>query len=588
MCGISGLFSFSKDIFVERYYAAHLLLSHRGPDDEGFVVLQGKRLQHYRGKDTISFFTNYPHIQSVEKARMILGQRRLSILDLSEKGHQPFEFENLTIVYNGEVFNYLELRTELIHLGYDFITDCDTEVILKAYHCWGTSCFNKFNGMWACAIYDKEKDTLILCRDRFGIKPLFYACDKDGIYFGSEMKFIKSFLSRQLKVNERAIHAYLTNSKTDYSEETFYEEIKELQPAHYLVLENNHLSVCRYWNCRPGRLKKRPEDVLEEFSTLFCDSLKLRMRSDVEVGTLLSGGLDSTTIVCSLKKMGLISGADFKTFSAVFKESQFSEKSYIDETVQQLGVVPHFVYPDPDELESYLKQLFFHIETPFRSLAVYSQFLLYKTINEKTNVKVLLNGQGADELFAGYNGDYYNAVTSYANRFNWIQAVQEFTYYRRYRSRVPLWRDIKSQGMNLMRNFFSSYLLNQKCYEAITFSPLREYLKYDDRTSMAFSVETRVPFLDYRLVEFALNLPEEYKINHFTNKKIVREYAKSIIPKSVLTRNDKMGFVSPQEIWHQKELRGFISRYNFEPQKCCNWIDEWRQACLNFWLMNMN
>lgn len=578
MCGITGFIA-HQPIDTKDYYSAHMLIKHRGPDDEGFIVGADSELKSYRGNDTIQYFSAQPHIKTVEKAEVILGHRRLSILDLSERGHQPYCYGNLSLVYNGEIFNYIELRKELITLGYQFQTDSDTEVVLKAYHKWGKEAFNRFNGMWALAIYDASLKSLILCRDRFGIKPLFYSLHNGTLYFASELKFIKAFTEQKLSLNQRSAKTYLTNSKINHSADTFWNEVLELEPARYISFKEGRLSIERYWDCQPAENKYSDKDALEEFSHLFTESIKLRMRSDVEVGSLLSGGLDSTTIVCTLKKLGLISGNDFKSFSAVFDEQEFSEKSYIDETIVQTGIDSHFIWPKPENLDGYLDTILHHIESPFRSLAVYSQYLIYEHIKKSSNVKVLLNGQGADELFSGYTKHYLPHIFALAKSGKWTNAKNEFNLLSKNRKIKPstLLKDII---IHTYKRPFTN--LNKVGYNEITSTPLREYLTYDDRNSMAFGLETRVPFLDYKLVEFAMQLPSNYKINNFTNKKIVRDYAKNIIPSSVLNRTDKMGFVSPQEKWQENELE-YILKVNDNNN---TWTEDWRHYCLSKWISN--
>lgn len=572
MCGITGFIS-QAPIYTNDYYQAHRLIKHRGPDDEGFIVKKDNNIAFYKGDDTIDFFSQQKHICEVEKSDVILGHRRLSILDLTEGGHQPYCFDKLSLVYNGEIFNYIELRDELIMLGYNFQTNTDTEVILKAYHKWGKDAFNRFNGMWALAIYNSYDKSLLLCRDRFGIKPLYYHLDNETLYFASEMKFITAFAKKEFNLNKGAVENYLKTSKISDSSNTIWSGISELEPSCYLHYHENRTSIKKYWECAIEENKTNSKNALEEFSSLFMDSVKLRMRSDVEVGSLLSGGLDSTTIVCTLKNMGLISGSDFKSFSAVFEENEFSEKPYIDQTVAQTNVDAHFIWPKAKDVEQYIEKILFHIETPFRSLAVMSQFLIYEYIKSKSNVKVLLNGQGADELFSGYSKHYFPHIFALAKKGKLQQAKLEFDLLSKNRKidkKALLFQIVQ---YSYKRPFIN---LNKVAYQEITSSPLREYLKYDDRNSMAFGLETRVPFLDYRLVEFAMKLPPEYKINHFSNKAIVRNYAKDIIPPSVWSRKDKMGFISPQEKWQQNELNNLINNNSSK-----DWTSQWRAYCLN-------
>lgn len=609
MCGITGFFSPDKEINTTKYYDAHLLISHRGPDDEGFLALAGGEPAAFKGDDTIDYYRNLEHVRQVQKSKLMLGHRRLSIIDLTHQGHQPFSDEdnNFFLVFNGEIFNYLELRHELKQLGYQFSTDSDTEVLLKSYIHWGLEAFNKFNGMWAIALFDKREDSLILSRDRFGIKPLYYSLINGVVYFSSEIKFINAILDDKLSLNEESVKAYLDRCLLNYSPDTFWREVKELEPAHCLIVKNKTVTIKKYWDFHPDLVNFNETQALEKFAYLFEDSLKLRMRSDVEVGTLLSGGMDSALIVCTLSKLGFIKEQNFKSFSGVFEDKRFSEKEYIDEILKTTDLDPYFIYPKPEELGHHLERLLYHIEEPFRSLSVYSQFLIYQRVKSDTNVKVVLNGQGGDELFGGYSYHYYLLFGELLKKFCFKQLFYELKLFKEFRN-----VDNRSLLINLLKHYIKS-LAHRNYFNSVTFNELkvtalREYLKYDDRNSMAFGIEARVPFLDYRLVEFAFILDEKFKINNFVNKKIERQYSKGVVPDSVIQRKDKMGFVSPQEVWQRTELRDLLTEaYSFlsiHPEyifindkkevlknfqeylggKNDNWPFVWRIFCLLQWL----
>lgn len=607
MCGITGCFSSESVIDVKGYYNAHLKIRHRGPDDEGFSYILNKQLLLAKGDDTIDEFNNLTHIDNIGSSNLVMGHRRLSIIDLSPSGHQPMfdQDSNFSLVFNGEIFNYIELRKELISLGHVFQTKTDTEVVLKSFIEWGKDSFNKFNGMWAIAIYSKIDNSLILSRDRFGIKPLYYFIENDIIYFASEMKFIRSYVQREFNINLSSVNDYIYKMKVNHKSTTFWEEIYELLPGHNLYFKNGRYSVSKYWKYEP-KLIQYKDKAVNIFSDIFEDSLKLRMRSDVGVGSLLSGGLDSTTIVSSLHKNGLANSSDYKVFSAIFEEKQYSEKEYIEDTCKQLGIKADYVHPTPKCALDNLNNILFYMEEPFRSLSIISQFLLYKEIRDNSNIEVILNGQGADEIFAGYNSNYFAFFASLISKFRLITFIRElklFCVNRKVKKRVVFRSIIKPLLYSLLnKNYFNNYLFNQ-----VKISALREYLKHDDRMSMAFSLETRVPFLDYRLVEFALSLDSKYKIDKFINKKIVRDYAKEIIPDSVLNRKDKMGFISPQESWQKNELKSEIGRAfdyiesngllnldkDFILSKYKSYIDGknndwpfiWRVFCLYRWLI---
>lgn len=427
----------------------------------------------------------------------------------------------------------------------------------------------------------------------------------DGIlFFASEMKFIKKLCGTR-NINNEAIQNYLQSCLLNYSEGTFWRDIKELEPGHWMVFDGKEMRKEKYWIFKPHTILRSPEGALEEFSYLFEDSLKLRMRSDVEVGTLLSGGMDSTLIVSSLYKLGLIKNDyTFKSFSAIFKEEIFSERKYIDKTLSQVPLKPYFIYPDPEKVKNYIDDLLYYIEEPCRSLAVYSQLLLYEKMNKETNVKVVLNGQGADELFGGYTNHYFIYFASLLSQFKMKNLVHEINLFKKGRN-VKVQTILRSLLGMFPPALWDADYFNTMTFKELKVSALREYLKYDDRTSMAFGIEARTPFLDYRLVEFAFSLDENYKILNYKNKKIERDYASGIAPEEIINRTDKMGFVSPQEIWQRnvmkKELvaevpniKRMISydmispaigkRYaDYFEEKHDDWSLIWRMFCLSRW-----
>jgi len=609
MCGITGVFAGSQHIETRQYYKSHLTIAHRGPDDEGFIaVTPSKEIRMYKGDDSITAFQGLEHIETLMHASLIFGHRRLSIIDVSERGHQPFydEQRRYFIVYNGEVYNYLELKKELEYLGYKFQSHSDTEVVLKAFIHWGNGCFNKFNGMWALAIYDRVENKVILSRDRFGVKPLYYSMQDRILLFASEMKFIKSFSPSNVKLNQQAARDYVERGLLSFSEQTFWEGIKELQPGHVLEFENGNVKSSCYWQYRPVLISRDKQETLEQFASLFEDSLRLRMRSDVEVGTLLSGGLDSNLIVCELFRSGAISKDKFKSFSAVFKEEQFSEKKYIDLTTAKVPLQSHYIYPEAETFMADFSRVLHANEEPIRSMAVYSQFLIYQYIQKSTPVKVVLNGQGADELFGGYSNHYYIYFGELLKSGQWSKLLNEAE--RLHQNRGASYRDIAVSTLRRgWRNLALGEDFNTVTFQEILHRPLREYLRYDDRNSMAFGVEARAPFLDYRLVEFAFSLEMKYKIDDFQNKKIERDYAQSLVPQDIVQRKDKMGFISPQERWQKEyllqnfkqlmpQIKTVLDRIGSQDRMkekvykeyCENknnqWFDVWRLFCMYHWL----
>jgi len=620
MCGITGFFSYKNRIDTKKYYKAHKKIAHRGPDDEGFIYKNSQnQIEHLIGDDTIDELKSKEFIYNKEPSSLILGHRRLSIIDLSSHGHQPFIFEHLYLVYNGEIYNYIELRDELKEVGYKFHTDSDTEVFLKAYHYWGVEAFNKFNGMWASAIYDENKDEILLTRDRFGIKPLYYSFVDDNLIFGSEIKFVASFMDG-LYSNEQMVYEYLRFNHLDHTNKTFFRDIMQIEPNSYMIFSQNGIKIRNYWELKEenGIDKSKIEEKLQS-------AIKLRMRSDVEVGSLLSGGIDSSTI------LGIINqekySTKFQTFSAVFKEEKFSEKQYIDRfKTTNIELKKHFIYPKAEKLVDKIDELIYTQEEPFRSLAVFSQYEIYKNIKDKTEVTVLLNGQGADEIFTGYTEYYYTYLLELFRTFKFLRFSHEFKAFKDNRKLSTLILS-KQLLINLLSHYirpkdkhkifnkkfeatkkYKQYknLLKNSLYQSLTFSALREYLRYEDRNSMRFSLESRLPFLDFKLVENAFSLRDEDKIKDGVSKTVLREIAKNKIPELTLNRKDKMGFISPQEVWQKTLLKDELDKsfkeikkdgifdfidnervydiyYEYKSDNFHDWAFIWRIYCLYRW-----
>lgn len=563
MCGISGFYSLDNSIDLNEYYFNHLKIAHRGPDDEGFMVKIDNSIKVAHGNDTIAEKKNTPHITSLRKSSLVLGHRRLSILDLSAKGHQPFQYGSISLVYNGEIFNYIELRDELKSVGYKFETDSDTEVFLKGFCHWGESAFNRFNGMWAAAIYNNETGEVLLTRDRFGIKPLYYYLDESSasLYFCSEIKGLVSYLP-EVKLNESSAYSYLRYSHLSHNDDTFIQGIFSLTPGCFLRFKNK-IYIERFYTASPceGNL----ESLLE-------NAIQIRTRTDTEFGVLLSGGVDSSLVTSYIAQHN----SKIKSFTADFPDSKFSEKQFVKLNVAEHDLDAHFITPIAEELSEDLKDLLLTHEYPLRSLSAYSQYKIYKYIESNTNVKVVFSGQGADEIFSGYTNDYLIYLASilrsakimkYGKELIKISAVNKFPFYylalgsikyiikehfARYDSYGIFTKkiDITKEPSYPGKTIFKKHQLR-----SLNFSALREYFRDEDRNSMRFSIEARLPFLDYRVVEAGLALNEEELIKEGVTKAPLRKLSKGRVPNDILERKDKMGFVSPQEIWQKTALR---------------------------------
>lgn len=609
MCAIAGFYSPNKMIpthFIEDFLN---VMRHRGPDDEGYVAVSAEIFKSYRGKETIKSLESLPEIGELVNANLLLAHRRLSIIDLTADGHQPLveKSGDYIISFNGEIYNYLELRQELTNLGIEFQTKTDTEVIIKSWIVWGHNCFSKFNGMWAIAIWNNITKKLTLSRDRFGVKPLYITKSDGCIYFASEIKSLLSLKNIKFEPNKNTIKKYLNSCFINTDSSTFWDSIEEVLPGVILEIDNKGIIKTKnYFNLEVNENKYNLKSANEQFKKLFESSLHLRMRSDVEVGSLLSGGLDSTTIVAGLNEIKKLDFERFKTFSAVFDEEEFSEEQYIKQTNEKYNLDGIFIKPDVNFLKSDMEKLFFHIEEPFRSLSLYSQYKIYQVIKDKTNVKVVLNGQGADELFAGYTSHYYYYFKDLLKLSKFKKAKAEIKKFKE--NRNLSWMHVFYKLLKIIitdfRTDFEQFLVFN-----VKKSPLREYLKYDDRTSMSSSIEARNPFLDFRLVEFAFQLEKDCKINNFQNKIIVRNYARGKAATSIVERLDKMGFISPQEIWQKNELKYWFDEvferfkyhttyfsgmkaYEFYGKYKCGvhnkWDKVWRYFCLMIWLEIFN
>lgn len=609
MCGIAGFFSNERYISGDYYYNAHSKMDNRGPDDEGFIIFDSNYTEELYGSKTINDIKVHNNdIRKLARTKSIMSHVRLSILDLSAGGHQPFTDKQkvLSMVFNGEIYNFIELRNELKELGWDFQTSTDTEVLFKAYQQWGEECFNKLNGMWAVAFYDSINKKLVLSRDRFGVKPLFYRVEGSTIVFASEIKVITSLFDKNY-INKDCVKKYLDRSILSDDENTLFSDIYEVQPGGVVsFLENKKIQTKKYWNYYPSLKNYSADEAVEYFGYLFQDSIKLRMRSDVEIGSLLSGGLDSNLIAGTLFQSG-INTSDYKTFSSVYKEKQFSEQEYIENTVKKYGVKADYLYITAEEVMNSIDDALYNLEMPTRAVPMMLQYLLYKRISGSSDVKVVLNGQGADELFGGYNVDYITRFLHLAYNCRFKDLTQEIKEYKRNRF-VGIKPIIGGMiGQSHIEHTSRKNAFNEISFHQITETPLREYLMYDDRAAMSFGIENRAPFLDYRLVEFAFSLDSDYKVNKVQNKSVVRDYAraKENVDLSILNRKDKMGFTSPQEIWQKREWKegfdkafleiknngivGYDGHYYYDLYKRykesneIDWAVIWRIYCLHRW-----
>jgi len=610
MCGIAGIIQLGNrgEFHGEIIRCMTETIKHRGPDEEGYFLYDGNAINIYGGdKSKFEDHTNnsipylpLKHIKYSNEflSKVAFGFRRLSIIDLSPFGHQPMSYMNrYWIVFNGEIYNYLELKAELEVCGYIFNSKTDTEVIMAAYDKWGAACLNKFNGMWAFVILDIKEDKVFLSRDRFGIKPLYYYQDEERFVFASEIKAILANPNVKTNPNITYIKDYLKRGSKAYLKETAFENIYSFNSASFLEISIKDMGKSiikeeKYWTLKPNlKNEKFSNNKAEEYSKryyeLLSDSVRLRMRSDVKIGTALSGGLDSSSIVHlvnqHLKKNGKKDLQE--TFSNVYSKEELKaldESDFINTLVNYLKVKSHKIEPQIEEIASQIYQMIYMMDNPPDGSAM-SGWYVYKCVAE-TDIKVMLDGQGADEQLAGYTTYFY----SFLANGSIIQTLIEF------------WKMKKMPGIelkllkldiciNLLKKLIGQRLMTailEKAGKNVKFLiPLNELLvketttslmtllQYGDRLSMAHSIESRVPFMDYRLVEFIANLPVVYKIHNGWSKYISRLSMKDYLPDSVIWRKDKMGFPNADEYWFRGKLKNWFIN-TIEKSEFLKQIDE--------------
>ena len=588
MCGIAGVFSHEKSALLPVRHMADAL-RHRGPDDEGYLFadVAAARVWRFSGAESAKGVP-HPRLDAVpEGASLALANRRLAILDPSPKGHGPMGSSDgrLWVTYNGEIFNYLELRDELATRGHHFTTGTDTEVLLAAYAEWGTDALSRLNGMFAFVLYDAPQRRLLCVRDRFGVKPFHYYWDGALFAFASEIKGLLAHPALPCRSHTRTELSFLVSGAIDEGEQTFFEGIRRLGAGHLLSIDLEKPSVePRRWYSLPLEPPRPPGEG--EFRALLEDAVRLRLRSDVPVGTCLSGGLDSSSIVGLTKALRGGGVAARKSFSIVYPIPGLDESAYVDEVVALTGVESHRATPTAEELGRDLRALVRAQEEPFPSAGPYSQWRVMQ-LARAAGVTVLLDGQGADEVLGGYHYHYGPFLAEMARTHGLPAAFRAARQAAEVTGRplgffaallgyhgLPLPMKIRSLALargathgrvppGLIDPGLGSALdtrphserhrarpsLSAERRANLEATSLPALLRYEDRNSMAFSVEARTPFLDYRLVERALAFPAESLIHEGWTKHVLREAARGLVPESVRLRRDKLGFATPERDW---------------------------------------
>jgi asparagine synthase (glutamine-hydrolysing) len=579
MCGLCGIVDFGGVVDAGQVAEMTACLAHRGPDDVG----------------------------TWQEPGIALGFRRLSILDLSPAGHQPMadSQDRYRLLHNGEVYNYLELRGQLEGYGYRFRTGTDTEVILAAYDHWGKRCVERFNGMWAFVLWDRYRSELYCARDRFGIKPFYYRLEGRRFMFASELKAFRA-AGMPLAASEPRVREFLEHGLIDHTAETFFRGIQQLPPAHILVFSQNGVHLEEYWSLEERQFDG---DAVADFRELFFDSIRLRLRSDVTIGTSLSGGLDSSAIACAVdllmrteSEVTLPVGERQQVFTAYFDRPGLDERPYATDVVRQTRSKSHEISFSPAELLDELPAIVEAQDEPFRSTATPQWFVMRQA--REAGVTVMLDGQGGDEVLAGYDGYFgfffgdlllsrrFRTLSSEVNAYRDLRgvgtahavasimrpflpdAVQWAARSRAGGARKLLHADLFAQPVELpvAHSVFPDRF--RRRLQVVLTQRLPELLRYEDRNSMAHSIEARLPYLDYRLVELMFSVDPRNLISGGRAKMILRKSLADLLPRSVRHRTDKVGFDTPEAMWLTGPLAAF-AREVLTSRACRErgWID---------------
>lgn len=578
MCGIWCSVGFPPD-------AKHIdVVAHRGPDGYGWHVFQSPC------------------------GPVALGHRRLAIIDTSDVANQPMSYANerFWLVYNGEIYNHIELRAELETLGHKFVTRSDSEVILAAYAQWGEQCIERFVGMFAIVIYEPKAGRIFAVRDRFGIKPLYFINQRHGIAFASEIKQFIGVPDFSMRMNVARIYDFLLTGITDHTDETTFCDVKQLRQGCCATIDlaqfktGDTLPIRQWYRLPPqGLIRMSEKEAANRFRELLADSVRLHLRSDVPIGSCLSGGLDSSSIVCLIDRHLRAEGGVYRlnTISACYEELSVDERSFIEAVSAITNTQPHYVFPHADDVMASAERITWHQDEPYGSTSIFAQWCVFARANRE-KIKVMLDGQGADEQLSGYHGGYgvYMAsllrrarcgmlartilerwqyhgvplaeqfrgalrellppqVASFARRQQprgYRQWLDSELFSRQDKARDVLGYTLEREGLPRIRN------IGDLCVAMTQATNLPMLLRYEDRNSMAHSVEARVPFLDHRLVEFSIGLGEAHKMVGGETKRVLRLAMAGILPEKISRRRDKLGFATPEATWFRGPLRKII------------------------------
>jgi asparagine synthase (glutamine-hydrolysing) len=631
MCGITGIINLNKKKTPIVSNMINMLdaIKHRGPDGEGLAFFHNSTVIPAARKEFMFDFPtkNYHPKRRVEDLQnqgfsMAFGHRRLSILDTSPQGHQPMccSDETVWLTFNGEIYNYIEIRHDLEQKGHRFSTGTDTEVLIEAYKAYGTKCLDLFNGMFAFVLFDTGKNKIFAARDRTGVKPFYYVKNNDTFAFASEQKALLTLLFVDAKMNHKAVFDYFIFGAIEAETEGLFSGIFELKPSHFLTIDLNGFSenksksenafkIERYFELKPNTTYEKYDELTfekyrQKTHDLVQNAIKLRLRSDVSVGSCLSGGVDSSTVVCTINELlRQANGGDLnvqigdkqKVFTSCFEDKNFDEQKWAKLVVDQTQADWHRTFPTREELTEDLETVIYAQDIPVFSSSTYAQFRVMKLVKEQ-GVKVVLDGQGADELFGGYSPHYVGLWQELFRNFQFLELAKAMKATDKISNSVKFWTKslLKYNGVPQLsktaQNRFNlryfndlQYLNKDWIYENIDRyneyagqrieslsqmlhyeyfdHPLKQLLKCEDRCSMWFGIESRTPFADdLDLMQHAFSMPSAYKIHNGTRKYILREAFKNSLPEPIYNRHDKMGFVTPTNQW-MREMRPAIRPY---------------------------
>lgn len=588
MCGIAGILDLKKRVEISTLVNMTQIIKYRGPDDEGYQLFDENNTYQYHGKDTVEEIKNYNcNINEADGKNFYLGfgHRRLSILDITPIGHQPMTRGDITITYNGEIYNYIEIRNKLKKKGYLFKTKTDTEVILYAYQEWKEQCVKYFNGMWAFVIYDRSNNKLFCSRDRLGVKPFYYFLSKKEkkFLFSSEIKQIIQDPGIDKRMNEKLLCTNLIYGLTDYNNETLIKDIFQLNAGHNLIIQLDikkmkisSVVIEQYWDLN---VKRR---IRGDYSKIIGKSLeksiKYRLRSDVEIGALLSGGLDSSSIV-ALSMKQLEGKLNFNTFTSYYPKNIECDESYFAHIINEsCGCIENLVTPKIQNIEKEFEDIVWHME----GFSGFTGLGSAKIIEEaaRKGIHVILNGQGGDETLFGYERYYafylLNLLKNFkinkfknefkkivkSSKLSTIDLIKMFIYFdfpiirngrNFFNAKKYLTKSIISKlDYNSIKNFLYPRNLEELQYNELKHGQLTHILRMDDRLYMAYSIESRVPFVDFQFIEHAVAIPPEKKISDGFTKILLRNYMDDKMPKEVTWRKNKLGFAAPIENFVEK------------------------------------